>query len=219
MPRPPRFPDLDLVALTRAKVAPMVQGLFPRVEQAAVLALLERSVVFLTPANIRSIIRTGSWLSTVWTLADAYLADIGAERLSTDSAVLGLSEETTCYVTAAYFDQPEPFSDYIVHEAAHVFHNCKRKTVGLACTRTREWLLNIDYEKRETFAYACEAFSYLLEHANTRAERRQLFDELARAHLPGDDRVDGEEYLEILAAAIESRAGWKRILDRCKPAK
>ena len=116
----------------------MVRGLFPRVEQAVVLALLERSIVFLTPANIRSIIRTGTWLGTVWKLADAYLADIGAERLSTDGAVLGLSEETTCYVATAYFDQPEPFSDYIVHEAAHVFHNCKRTTVGLPATRNRE---------------------------------------------------------------------------------
>ena len=52
--------------------------------------------------------------------------------------MLGLSEGTTCYVTAAYFDKPEPFSDYIVHEAAHVFHNCKRDTVGLASTRTRQ---------------------------------------------------------------------------------
>ena len=197
----------------------MVWGLFPRVEQPVVLTLLERSVVFLTSANIRSIIRTGTWLGTVWRLADAYLADIGAEPLSTDYAVLGLSEETTCYVTAAYFDRPEPFSDYIVHEAAHVFHNCKRDTVGLASTRTREWLLNIDYEKRETFAYACEAFSYILEHAKDRADRLRLFDELARSYLPSDNRVDSEEYLYIVAAAIEVRAGWKHILDRCKPAK
>jgi hypothetical protein len=179
--------------------------------------LLERSVVFLTRANIRGIIRTGVWLSTVWKLADAYLADIGAERLSTDRAVVGLSEETTCYVTAAYLEKPEPFSDYIVHEAAHVFHNCKRETVGLPATRAREWLLSIDFGKRETFAYACEAYGYLLEHTNGRAERRRLLDELASSHDPGDDRVDGEEFLDILAEAIESRAGWKRILNRCKP--
>jgi len=219
-PRSPQLAELDLVSLTRAKVTPMVRGLFPRVEQAVVLALLERSIIFLTPANIRSIIRTGTWLGTVWKLADAYLADIGAEPLSTDAAVLGLSEGTTCYVAAAaYFDKPEPFSDYIVHEAAHVFHNCKRETVGLPSTRTREWLLGIDYRKRETFAYTCEAFSYLLAHANTRAERIRLFDELAHTDLPSDDRVDGGEYLAILAAAIEALAGWKCILDRCKPAK
>ena len=153
--------ELDVGALTRSKVEPMVRGLFPRVEQPVVLDLLERSVVFLTPANIRHIIRTGSWLSTVWKLADAYLADIGAEPLSAKGPVVGLSEETTCYVTlSAYFENPAPFSDYIVHEAAHVFHNCKRETVGLPATRTREWLLSIEFGKRETFAYTCEAYSY-----------------------------------------------------------
>ena len=91
--------------------------------------------------------------------------------------------------------------------------------MDLPTTRNREWLLSIDYSKRETFAYACEAFSYLLAHANTRAERIRLFDELAHTYLPSDDRVDGEEYLAILAAATEGRAGWKCILDRCKPAK
>ena len=30
-----------------------------------------------------------------------------------------------------------------------------RDTVGLSVTRRREWLLDIDYRKRETFAYAC----------------------------------------------------------------
>lgn len=80
-------------------------------------------------------------------------------------------------------------------------------------------MLNIDYSKRETFAYACEAFGYLLAHADARADRIRLLDELAHTYLPSDDRVDAEEYLDILAAAIKGRMGWKCILDRCKPAK
>jgi hypothetical protein len=56
-----------------------------------------------------------------------------------------------------------------------------------------------------------------VEKGRGRERRRQLFDELTRSHAAGDDRVDSDEYLRILAAAIESRAGWKCILDRCKP--
>jgi len=56
-----------------------------------------------------------------------------------------------------------PKSDYAIHEAAHIFHNCKREMIGLPATRRREWLLDIDYAKRETFAYACEAYSRILE--------------------------------------------------------
>ena len=52
--------------------------------------------------------------------------------------ILGLSEETTCYVSPEYFAESDPFADFIVHEAAHIFHNCKRGTVGLRQTRTKD---------------------------------------------------------------------------------
>jgi hypothetical protein len=51
-PRP--VPEADTVALTRRKVEPMVRGLFPRVEQDAVLAMLEKSVVFLVTREQQS---------------------------------------------------------------------------------------------------------------------------------------------------------------------
>src|SRR5580704_14825998 len=46
------LPEINTATLTRAKVEPMVRGLFPRAEQEAVLSTLERSVVFITSANI-----------------------------------------------------------------------------------------------------------------------------------------------------------------------
>jgi len=54
---PSPLAGLDPVALTREKVAPMVRGLFPRREQAAVLGVLERAVVFLTPDTIAAVLR------------------------------------------------------------------------------------------------------------------------------------------------------------------
>jgi len=54
----PTLEGLDMVAYTRAKISPMVRGLFPRVEQDTVLAVLERSVVVLTPANIEGVLRS-----------------------------------------------------------------------------------------------------------------------------------------------------------------
>ena len=39
----------------------------------------------------------------------------------------------------------------------------KRATIGLRETRTKEWLLDIEYRKRETFAYSCEAYARVLE--------------------------------------------------------
>ena len=61
---------LDLRSFTRAKVEPMVRGLFPAREREPVLWTLEQSVVFLTRANIERVLRDETWLFSVWRLAN-----------------------------------------------------------------------------------------------------------------------------------------------------
>lgn len=210
--------DLDLRQFARQKFSGMVKGLFPKAEQAIVLSMLERSVVFLTPQNIAPVLQDMPWLDTAWDLANLYLASCAAELLSVEAPpILGLSIETTCYVSTDYFSSANPFDDFVLHEAAHVFHNCKREMLGLPHSRHREWLLEIEFRKRETFAYACEAYSRLLELGRDSKHRQDLLIELAASPLPNDERVDGAEYLDILAEAISARNGWKRILARCSP--
>jgi len=175
-------------------------------------------VVFLTPANLELALRRTHWLSTAWNLANLYLTGFGAEPLSEEAEpIAGLSEETTCYVSVEYFTGSGRFDDFVVHEAAHVFHNCKRRTIGLAHTLRREWLLEIEFAKRETFAHACESYSRILELSKRPAERRSLLSELEREPLPGGAGVDTSEYVDILREAVAARNGWKRILARCAP--
>jgi len=210
--------ELDINA--RAKFAPMVRGLFPLVEQSTILDMLESSVIFLTPATIKRVLEKSSWLHTSWDLANLYLASIGAKMLAdTEHEIVGLSEDTTCFVSIKYFSSNNPFEDYVIHEAAHIFHNCKRERLGLPGTRRREWLLEIDYAKRETFAYACEAYSRILELGGTRLARSQLLSELAEGQMPTDERVDEDEYVDILREAVAARNGWKYIFARCSRAK
>ena len=216
----PKAPVLDFQAFTRSKVAPMVNGLFPEAERTNVLNMLEKSVVFLTADNIDDILWRVSYRHSAWELANLYLLSIGAELLS-DSAerILGLSEETTCYVSQEYFSHEDRFADFVVHEAAHVFHNCKRETIGLPETRTREFLLNIDFNERETFAYACEVYSRILELADSRKVRVKLAAEVERAFRPGDERVDITKFRLAVAAAAQAKNGWKKILQICSPVK
>jgi hypothetical protein len=88
-------PETDTVALTCAKVEPMVHDLFPRAEQDVVLASLEKSVVFTTSANIESLLHECRFDNSAWTLANLYLASFGAELLGKDAPrLVGLSEET-----------------------------------------------------------------------------------------------------------------------------
>ena len=184
------------------------------------LDVLARSVVFLTPATIDTVLQTTPWLHTVWDLANLYLVSCGAEPLSENARlIVGLSAETTCFVASDYFNAPSRFDDFVVHEAAHVFHNCKRRTIGLSATLRREWLLDIDYRKRETFACACETYGRILELGSGSAGRRMLLSEIEEAHVPPDDRVDPVEYIDILREAVTARNDWKRILRRCSPAR
>jgi len=208
----------DLAAFTRERVEPMIRGLFPRAEQDAVLALVERSVVFLTPNNIEAALRASRWPRSAWDIANLYLGAIGADLLSEDAPqLLGISEEATCYVSPAYFDEDDPFADFVVHEVAHIFHNCKRRSAGLRDSRRKEWLLDIEFRQRETFAYACEAYACVQKRAKSPAERIALAAGLRDDFGTGDARVEPGEVAEIVKAAAECRNGWKVILERCGP--
>ncbi|MES0874008.1 hypothetical protein [Sinimarinibacterium thermocellulolyticum] len=95
-----------------------------------------------------------------------------------------------CYVSPSYFAGDDPFADFIVHEAAHIFHNCKRRTIGLRETRRREWLLDIELGERETFAYSCEAYARIVARAKSPAERRALAAEYGSKRRISEERVD-----------------------------
>ena len=154
--RPPtKVPEaLDLEEFVRSKVEPMVRGLFPQTEQDKVLSALERSITFVTEDTLEAVLRGRSFLRSAWDIANLYLGSVGAELLGEDAPrIVGLSEETSCFVSPAYFDSNgDRFADFVLHEAAHIFHNCKRVTIGLPARRGREWLLEIDFRMRETFA-------------------------------------------------------------------
>ena len=75
----------------------------------------------------------------------------------------------------------------------------------------KEWLLDIDFSKRETFAYACEAYSRIVELGDTRSGRSQLLAELVDQFDFADDRVQIDEYVDILRQATGARNGWKYI--------
>ena len=89
--------------------------------------------------------------------------------------------------------------------------------VGLQATRTKEWLLDIEFCKRETFAYSCEAYSRVLECAKSPSERRALAAEYGRTVRISEERVDPAEVAAIVVEAAAARNGWKVILARCAP--
>jgi hypothetical protein len=53
---PEQLVNLNVAALAEEKIAPMVRGLFPADDQAVLMEMFSRSIVFLTPDNIASVI-------------------------------------------------------------------------------------------------------------------------------------------------------------------
>ena len=122
-------------------------------------------------------------------------------------------------MSPAHFEDEDPFADFVVHEVAHIFHNCKRHYVVLPATRHKEWLLNIEFRRRETFAYACEAYARVLERAKKPAERIALANELSDDFGAGHEDSERGEVAAIVRRAAASRNGWKVILECCSAPK
>lgn len=212
-------PQLELASWTRQKLTPMVWGLFPEGERDAVLKFFEGSVVFLTTENVVNVLARQDWLQTAWKLANIYLASLGVDLLGPEAeSLVGLSENTFCYVSSTYFKDADGIEDFVIHEAAHVLHNCKRSMAGLPKSDSGERLVEIEYSKRETFAYSCEAYGWIVERAidqDDRVGKANQFSNLA--HQLTDDRVDPNELADIVREACEQDEGWQVILRRCAP--
>jgi len=216
----PPLPAVDAAKLARAKLAPMVRGLFPRAEREPALATLARSLVFVSASTLEALLFEAPFDKTAWDLANLYLASVRAENLGADEPeIVGLCEGHTCYVSPLYFTTTDPFADFVLHEVAHLFHHVKRRYAGLRETRTHEWLLEIAYAKRETFAYACEAYGRILEQATRSAERRELAFAYTSTVCALDERVDAAELGDLVTEACAARNGWRTILAHCAPTK
>jgi hypothetical protein len=151
------------------------------------------------------------WDRSAWDLANMYLLGVGAKLLGREAArIVGMSEETTCYVSPDYFTEGDPFADFIVHEAAHIFHNCKRRTIGLHETRRKEWLLDIEFTRRETFAYLCEAYACIVSRATSPTERRALAVDYGSKTRISEERVAPGE----VARSVSPRVRWQ---GACRP--
>ena len=74
-----------------------------------------------------------------------------------------------------------------------------------------------EFGRRETFAYACETYSRILELANSTAARCELLWQVEKGPLPPDEGVDASDYIQVLREAAAARNGWKRILQVCAP--
>ena len=147
-----------------------------------------------------------------------YLLSLDADVLGDRTrAAVGFSENFRSYITPQYFEQLEPFVDFLVHECAHVLHDARLETVGLRATRSRERLVELEFRERESFAYACEAYATIAA-GRSAAERQDLATQLRVRRPYPTWAVDVAKVETIVSEAAPMRNGWKHVLERCAPA-
>lgn len=200
----------------RRKLEPLVRGLFPRKEHEPVLRRLARSVVFVDTDNIEDLLSSARWTSVAWDIANLYLESLDLPAFGNGAhACLGFSADTACYISHKIFDETDPFADVVVHEVCHVVHDLRRRLIGLTEKRGLERLLPIAFGERETFAYACEAFSRIHADGRGPAGRVALAQQFANACQFPRSAVNVDRVIGLVQAAAPRRNGWKVILEAC----
>lgn len=190
--------------LVRARVQPLVSGLFSPTEAALLLDALPGRVAVLTLGGFADAVAAVP-LSTAWDLANLLLDDLGVPPLSDDTPELdGLCAAGRAWVLPRAFAPPTATTDVIVHEVTHLLHLLPRGDVGLEPTRAP--VLAVPPRRRETFAYACELWCCLTRDA---ADLPARLDALRSEAGFADARVDRARLdLLLQACAADPPSGW-----------
>lgn len=200
----------DPGAAVRARIAPLITGLFRPERAAALIALLPLRVEVLTT---RSLGQRGAALPLAdqWSLANLLLDDMGAPPLADDTPQLdGICADGRAWVLPRAFAPGPPYTDVIVHEVAHLLHALSARDLGIGASGRP--LLRVAARDRETFAYAAEVWACVTRAASDPPARRDSVQRFERGAAAADARVDRGRLLAVLDAAARAEDdGWGAI--------
>jgi hypothetical protein len=182
-------PPADPAAVVRDRIGSLIEGLFDPIDAATLIAVIPTRVRVLTPSTFPAAALAVP-LSTAWDLANLLLDDLRVPTLSDDVPQLdGICAAGCAWVLPRAF-AASPHSDVLVHEVAHLLHLLRRDEVGLS---GEGLLIGVPPRRRETFAYACEAWAIALRAGGLQPEAPPLGQD--------DARVDRKRLERLLAEA------------------
>ncbi|MFT7518496.1 MAG: hypothetical protein ACI9MC_000628 [Kiritimatiellia bacterium] len=197
---------VDAEQQVRDRIEPMVREFFAPSWADLIIEQLPRRVRILTPDNFATELDLVD-LQTAWRMANLLLDDLSMPPLADDTPTLdGLCDGSRAWVTPRAFEPPiAPFTDVIVHEAAHVLHALTGAAIGLP---SLEPLIAVKLHQQETFAYACEIWA-VVERSDPSA-RAGIVRDVASGGLPDDARVRHRQLIQVLTEAA-SGEGWTAV--------
>lgn len=196
----------------RQRFEPMVRGLVQADWQEVALHELTRRTFILnfpgTKAAMAAEMKT-CYLGAARQILWAFFEDHGLKPEEIDIKCDGLSAGEFAHVRSSALLIDDPYSDVVVHEAAHLLHYLKPEHYGLHVRRGQERFVDVEFRHRELFAYACEAYSRVVLQGERR--KRISFADKMRADAFSFARDEFESVVELVIAGAAARNGWRVI--------
>lgn len=195
----------------RRHIEPMVTGLVQSDWQdVAIRELAERTFVlnFQGAKAAMEVELRACDMESPWRILWGLYGDFG---LKPDDIVMtcdGLAGDFA-HVRWSAYQTKDPYSDVVVHEAAHLLHYLKPRNFGLHVRRHQERFVDIEFRHRELFAYACEAYARVVHHGERRF-RIAFAEKMADAAF-SFPRGQLEEVVALVLSATRARNGWRLI--------
>jgi hypothetical protein len=195
----------------RQRIEPMVRGLVQEDWwEVALREIAARMFVLNVPgtkAAIEAELKTcfmGSAWRVLWSLFGDHALkpddiEVGCDGLAGDYA----------HVRWSAYETKDPYSDVVVHEAAHMLHYLKPSHYRLQVRRHQERFVDIEFCHRELFAYASEAYSRVIKHGERKS--RIAFAEKMQEGAFSFPRAELGDVAALVLEAARARNGWRVI--------
>ena len=149
---------------------------------------------------------TGSAWRILWALCE----DHGLKPKSVIVGCDGLAGDFA-HVRWSAYETKDPYSDVVVHEGAHMLHYLKPGHYGLRERRSQERFVDVEFVHRELFAFACEAYSRVVQYDGRSS--RVTFAEKMREGAFSFPRAHLDEVADLVLSAARARNGWRVICE------
>jgi hypothetical protein len=150
------------------------------------------------------------FMGSAWRILWALFGDYGLKPDDIEMACDGIAGDFA-HVRWSAYETKDPYSDVVVHEAAHLLHYLKPRHYGLHVRRGQERFVDVEFCHRELFAFACEAYSRVVLH-NERKSRISFVEKMQEGAF-SFPRGHIEEVAALVLNAARARNGWRVICE------
>jgi hypothetical protein len=207
----PATPQVDPETI-RPRIEPMVKGLVQDDWQEVALRELTARTFVLNFQGARAAMDAElatSFMGTAREILWALYGDYGLKPEQIDMGCDGVCAGEFAHVRLSAYESKDPYSDVIVHEAAHLLHYLKPRSYGLHTRRGQERFVDVEFRHRELFAFACEAYSRVVLRGGRKS--RIAFAEKMRDGAFSFPRSQMEEVGALILGAARARNGCRVI--------